>query len=65
MSDMFEGVHFALKVGKFAVTAEAGRNVRLTLVEYGTTKVFDVSPEVAQNTAKALNAVALCAKQKE
>jgi len=38
--DFLEGVAFALKVGKFAITAEAGGEVRLTVVERGTTKVF-------------------------
>lgn len=60
--DFFEGVHFALKVGKFAVTAEAGGNVRLTVVKHGTTKVFDVSPDVATAIATALQSVAVCAK---
>lgn len=60
--DFLEGVAFALKVGKFAITAEAGGEVRLTVVERGTTKVFSVSPDVALNIAKALESIAVCAK---
>lgn len=60
--DFLEGVEFALKVGKFAVTAQAGGEVRLTVVERGTTKVFEVSPDVACQIAKALESVAICAK---
>lgn len=60
--DFFEGVHFALKVGKFAITAEAGGNVRMTVVKHGTTKVFDVTPAQATAIASALQSVAVCAK---
>ena len=63
VSDLFEGVHFALKVGKFAVTAEAGGNVRLTLVEHGTERIFNVTPDVAIAIGKALQSIAVCAKQ--
>lgn len=60
--DFLEGVMFALKVGKFAITAEAGGEVRLTVVERGTTKVFSVAPDVAINIASALQSIAICAK---
>ncbi len=60
--DFLEGAHFALKVGKFAITAESGGEVRLTVVERGTTKVFNVTPDVAIKIAAALQSVAICAK---
>lgn len=61
--DMFEGVHFALGVGnKLRITGEAGGSVRLTVVEHGTTKLLDVTPDVALKLADVLRTIAICAK---
>lgn len=59
--DFFEDEAFALRVGNFVVTGEAGRNVRVRN-ELSKTTLFEMKPEQAIAFAEALRSVAVCAK---
>lgn len=65
MVDLFEGVEFALGVGRFRITGTAGGPVRLTVTKPGADLIFEVTPEQAEKIADALHSVAVCTKYAE
>lgn len=60
VGDYFDGVEFALGVGRFRITGTAGQAVRLHVIRPGADLVFEVSPEQAEKIADALKVIAAC-----
>lgn len=60
--DMLEGVVFSLGAGEFFCVGTSGGSVAMVKRRNGSEKIFEVDPEQALAIARALQAVAICAK---